>query len=303
MSLARSSFYEHMNLLRELSSDSLLTDVFPPVDAHNARAKILRNGLVVSSFSLLEHYVQGRLDEKIAELSSTRITYSMFDDKMRSFLSMNAVLGLGNRINFTDKSDRLSFAETHITRLAAIATNPPSYTGLGFSPKGSNVSGDDLRDLLAAFGIQNAWRALSQVVSSLGATRVSLKDDFVNLSRSRNRAAHRSTTNLATADLQTHLDTAVLVGLSIDILLSNAINAFIKERTAASATASANSLPLNFRFLDQQVDNTWNEKVGSAGRVVKKYPSRMAAVAGATARAAKNYIVVRDLRSIPVELL
>jgi hypothetical protein len=300
---ARSTFYERIGLLRELSDDSLLTDTFPPNDAHNIRATILRNGLVVSAFSLLEGYLRDRIDENILTLTNARMTYGMLGEKLRRLLSQDAILGLGNRINFIDKAERLSFAETNISRLAAHPASPIGYTGLGFSPKGSNISVDDLQALLSAFEIQQPWQSLSRTCSNLGATRISIQNDFVNLIRNRNKAAHDSTTNTPTSDLRTHIDTALLVGMGIDIILTNAIGAFVRERTLDAAINSANLLPLTCRFLDAEGKDAWKEKIGANGRTIKRYADKLSAKNGAQARVGGTLIVLRDLRSIPIELL
>jgi RiboL-PSP-HEPN len=300
---ARDVFYERIGLLRELSNDSLLIDIFPPSAVHNMRATILRNGLVVSAFSLLESYLQDRIDENIAKMNTAQMGYAVLGEKLRRLLSLDAILGLGNRINFIDRSDRLTFAEANISKLTGNGASPIGYTGLGFSPKGSNISSDDLHNLLTAFEVQNPWQSLARIVSNMGATRVNLQNDFINLIRSRNKAAHETTTNTATADLRTHLDTALLVGMSIDILLTNAVGAFVKEQTLVAAASIANLPPLNCRFLDQDANDEWREKVGISGRTIKRYRDKSAAKTGALARAGDALVVVRDLRSIPIELL
>ena len=300
---ARTDFYSRIGLIQDLSDKALLTDTFPHNAAHNTGATILRNGLVVSAFSLLEGYLQERIDETIIELRRSSIDYLMLGDKLRKLLSLDAIVGLGTRLGFVDKSDKLAFAEASIARLAGSSGSPINYTGLGFSPKGSNVSGEDVQIVLAAFGIQNPWQSMGSVISSLGATRLSIKDDFRNFARARNKAAHDSATNITTSDLKTYLDTALLVGMASDIILTNAVAAFVSEQTLSAATTSANILPPNYRFLDQDQNGRWKEKIGTAGRTIKLHADKLAAVGEALRRARRLIVVVRDTRAIPVELI
>lgn len=303
MSQARETFYGTINTMRELARIPLLTDVFPPSAIHNTQAGILRNGLVISSFSLVESYIDDRLDEKIQDLARARMSYPAFGENLRSFLALDAIAGLSNRLSFVDKPDRLTFAENHVVRIAALLQSPPSYTGLGFSPKGSNVSASDIKVLLAAFGVKDPWRALSRLCGDLGASRLSLHDDFQNFVRARNKAAHDSTTNIASSDLETHLETALLIGISTDIALSHAIDSFVKQRNSAAAEHSANNLALKYRFLDPDITGVWSERLGSNGRTIKKYADGIEARAGARSRSHAAPIVVRDTRSIPAELM
>ncbi|MFC0239343.1 HEPN domain-containing protein [Rhodopseudomonas telluris] len=300
---ARIDFYSRIELIRDLSDNPLLMDTFPHNDAHNTRAAILRNGLVVSAFSLLESYLQRRVDETIVEMQRSQIGYSMLGEKLRKLLSLDAIIGLATRLGFTDKAERLAFAEANIVRLAGGPALPINYTGLGFSPKGSNVSGDDIQTLLAAFGVQSPWQCIGNVISSLGATRLSARDDFLNFARARNKAAHDSTTNIATSDLKTYLDTALLVGMASDIIVTNAVAAFVSERTPTSATNLANALPLSYRFLDRDQNGLFKEKVSTIGRTIRLHPDKESAVSSALRRARRLTIVVRDSRATPIELI
>lgn len=304
MSPARKIFYEALNAMRETIRDPLLTDSVIGSSQHNTRARILRNGLLVSSFSLLEAYLEDRLEEKVQELSASRIGYSSFTETLRAFLTVHAVTGLATRINFADKADRLQLAELHLLRTAGFRSNPPSYTGLGFSPKGSNVSEGDIKELFASFGVRDGWGHLSGLCSRLGSARLSLRDDFRNLHRARNKAAHDSATNIATSDLETHLATSLLIGMTVDIVLTYSINCFLKSRSVARAETAANNVAaLPIRFVDEQVGGSWIERVGQNGSPIKRYPDRTAATIAARARARTYPIVVRSSSRVPTELI
>ena len=304
MSLARRTFYETINVMREVAHDPLLTDSAVGSSQHNTRARILRNGLIISSFSLLEAYIEDRLEEKIQELSASRMSYSTFGEALQSFLTIDAITGLASRISFADRVDRLQLAETHITKASGFRAVPPSFTGLGFSPKGSNVSETDIKNLFAAFGVKDAWRYLSTLCGSLGSSRLSLRDDFRNFLRARNRAAHDSTTNIATSDAETHLATALLIGMTADIVITNSVYCFVRKRTLAEAEAAANNVSsLAIRFVDEQVGGSWLERVGINGNTIKRYSDRDTATNEARSRTRLLPIVVRNRGLVPTELV
>jgi hypothetical protein len=303
MSLSRRTFYETINLMRGLSRNPLLTDSALAASVHNNQARILRNGLLISSFSLLEAYIEDRLEEKIQDLSESKMSYATFGDSLRTFLTLDAITGLNTRVSFAEKADRLAFAEAEILRAAASQSTPPRYTALGFSPKGSNIVPADIKTLLAAFGVKDGWGFLSKVCANLGASRISLQDDFQNFFRTRNRAAHVSTTNVASGDLETHLGTALLTGISVDIALSNAIDCFVEEETIAAAESSARDIPDKFRFVDEQLSGIFHERIGLTGNTIKKYPDRPSATREVVSRKKALLIVFRDARLVPTELM
>ena len=303
MSLSRRTFYETLGVMRGLSRNSLLTDSVPSSVLHNNQARILRNGLVISSFSLVEAYIEDRLEEKIQDLSNSKMPYVTFGDSLRNFLTLDAITGLNTRMNFADKADRLAFAEAGILRAASFQSIPPKYTGLGFSPKGSNILPADIKSLLSAFGIKNGWGFLSKVCGNLGASRISLQDDFQNFFRARNKAAHDSAANTASGDLETHLGTALLTGMSVDIALTSAIDSFVTERTIATAEDAANKIPASFRFVDEQLNGSFLERIGLAGHTIKKHSDRALATKEVLSRRKVLLIVFRDTSSVPTVLM
>jgi hypothetical protein len=304
MSLPRRTFYENINVMRDVAQDPLLTDLAVGSSQHNTRARILRNGLIISSFSLLEAYIEDRLEEKMRDLSGSRISYSAFSEALRSFLTIDAIAGLVTKISFADKVDRLSLAERHIIKTAGFQAVPPSYTGLGFSPRGSNISETDIKNLFSAFGIRDAWGRLSALCGSLGSSRLSLREDFRNFLRARNRAAHDSATNIATSDVETHLVTSLLIGITSDIVITNAIHSFVRKRTLAEAEAAADNVSsLAIRFIDEQAGGSWIERITTNGNTIKRYSSRDAATQEASSRARLLPIVARDRSLVPTELV
>jgi hypothetical protein len=67
-----------------------------------------------------------------------------------------------------------------------------------------------------------------------------------------------------TADLETHLATALLIGLTSDIVITHAINCFLKKGSVAAVEIAANKVStLSVRFLDEQVGGLWVEEWGS----------------------------------------
>jgi hypothetical protein len=288
MSLARNVFYETVSVMRAVAQNPLLTDSAVGLSQHNVQARILRNGLIISSFSLMETYLEDRLEEKIRELSGSRIPYSSFSETLQTFLTVDAIAGMATKIGFADRSDRLQLAERHLVQTANFRAVPPIYTGLGFSPKGSNISEGDIKSLFAAFGVRDGWRRLSALCGNVGSSRLSLRDDFKNL----------------TADVETHLATALLIGLTSDIVITHAIDCFLKKRSLAAAETAANNVSsLSVRFLDEQVGGLWIERVGINGSVIKRYADRGLGKAEARSRSRLLPIVVRNSSLVPIELL
>lgn len=301
MGASRAEFFLTLRCMLRLSRTELLTDTFPPTDAHNVGARILRHGLSVTAFALLEKYSESCFSELMANIGTSPVKYPLFKDQLKKFLTIDAVSGLSNRISFLDPADRQPFVDSQIKLLAAYDSVPAVYTALGFSPRGSNVSNEDIKTAFVACGVEKPWDKLSQIATAVGSSRVSLSSDYQNLAKTRHSSAHNPTGNVTSSDLQTNIDTAIVIGIAIDVLSSAIAKAFSGARSPATLDSAIQGITHRFRFIDEQPDGSWMERID--GRAVKKYANEAAAINGALARSRRASIIARDTRQVPVAMI
>lgn len=301
MSASRQEFFSTLRHMLSLTKEPLLTDTFPPAAAHNIGARMLRHGLSVSAFALLEKYSERCFSELVSRIGASPVKYPLFGDKLKRFLTIDAVSGLSNRIHFLDGPDKQTYADHQIRLLASYSSIPAVYSALGFSPKGSNVSHEDIKTAFGAFGVQAPWDKLSGIATAVGSSRVSLSSDYQNLAKTRHSSAHDPTGNVATADLETNIETAIIIGIAIDVLASALSEAFARASTPTKLAAAITGIVHAFRFIDQQSDGTWLERVNN--RTVKRYSNELAASTGALSRRRSGIVVARDIRQVPVALI
>jgi len=301
MSPARSSFYDTIKIIRELTADPQIIDSTAHSSYHNNRARILRSGRVVSAFSNFETYVEDRLEEIFQELPKSRIGYQYFDHLLKRFFSVQALNGLNRRIRFAEKHDQITTAETELPRIAGILQSPPTFTSLAIKSRGTNISGGDIEDTLKSFGLKHSWNKIRLVCNTIGSARLSPKDDFLNFKRARNKCAHDSNTNIPTADLVEHVNTAISLAISFDILMTYAVDCLVSSPTYKKATQRADSCSFRVRFLDDDGKGGWREHSGQSSRAYRRHHD-LRGLEYAKTRPKVGY-VVRDSRQIPVRLL
>jgi|GEM_PF-3789058 len=209
--------------------------------------------------------------------------------------------GLNNRVQFLDQNDKQPYVDRHIRLLSSYDIEPPIYTALGFSPRGSNVSDSDVSNAFKAFGIDSPWHRLSAIATAIGNSRVSLSDDYKALARTRHSSAHNPSGNVTSSDLSTNIELAIVIGIAIDVLTSAIAATYVKARNPAQLNASIGTIGYSFRFVDEQPDGSWVERFGQ--RTVKAYPSESAAYIGAIGRRNAGRVVARDVRKVPLAIL
>ncbi len=299
----RSEFYSTLRQMLLVSEFDLLTDRYPPNDRHNISARILRQGLAISAFASLEKYLESRTEFLVSEIPNSRITDTAMGDELREFLSVDAIRGLANRLNFSEPALRQSFADTHLASLARYSSSPAAYTALGFSPRGSNVSDADIHKVLKVFGVDKPWDKLGKIAREIGSTRISLKQDYISLSRTRHKSAHQPNTNIPSTDLRSHIEIAVLIGICFDCACRIISRAMTIAKDFGSFESLVQGTALEFRFLDLEIGGTCAERISGSMNVIRRYKDETSAISGSLLRKGHRNIVLRDIQSIPIAMI
>lgn len=181
MAIDQREFYTSLRSMRELTSHALLVDKAPNEVEHNIRARILRHGIVVCSFSSVETYLGDRLEKVFQRIAQVGFPYSSFSADLQNFLLVEAISGLENKLRFLPKADKLQFADSAIRNISKFDSQHPTFTTFGFSPKGSNMNESDVVVALKALGIASPWPVMSQYATQIGSSSLSLKDDFESI--------------------------------------------------------------------------------------------------------------------------
>jgi len=289
--------------MRKTAINPLLQDQgISPLTDHNIGARILRLGLSVTAFSMLESRLQVLFSKFMSDISNSAIPYRDHSDAFKTFVTVNAISGLKNEIDLKRGSiEKIRFAEKNITKFSASVLHPAMYNGFGFSPKGSNVGADDVRDAFKAIGVQHPWRKLTEITKDMGSARADLESDFKNLAVARHRSAHNPNANIASTDLLTNIDVAGLVATAVGALLQTLMPIFKTATDISSLQSQCIAPTVIFRFLDLTPRGMWAEK-SLAGKVMVRHAKLDDAVRVACARRGNRAVVSRSASLVPLSL-
>ena len=305
MSAARLSLFENAKTVGAIITEQYMMDDGLASSLHNQRARILRNGVVVCLFNMLEQFLKDRFAELVQGLSGASISFSDFPDPLKNLLSIRAVKGLRGYLNVSDRTQRLSLFHTHIGPIGGMNETPPIYSHLGFGYERSNIQEQDVAGTLGAFGVVDGWRLMRDVAARAGIARPSLRDDFQIIGALRNKAAHDPATNTGTFDLQMAANIVMATAIGFDLIATATVQAFCSLPSTHRISQAVQAPLVGLRFLDYRGGDLWGEKSEAAKRYVRVHPNLLAAKAMATARPASRSetTVVRSASLIPLEWL
>ena len=105
---ARESLLSTLAVLKDCLNDAaLLVDMAPHNVAHNARARMLRQGLAVLVFSTVETFVRERTSEVLRSFTNPSLAFADLSPALQKATTLGALEGVRFRLKFQPPSQKI----------------------------------------------------------------------------------------------------------------------------------------------------------------------------------------------------
>lgn len=272
MSAAYDDFWATICTLRELSE--ALGDVLPGTQGTRSANHIRLNGLHVVAFAALEDFIRRRAHEVISWLGTEGVRLDSFPHWLQMLILQGTIEGINFSLSRTDKDDRVTLLQLQGLLLSSSGEIDQSFTPSEyfFGRAASNISRDDVRELLEAFGLGEKFACLNEVTTLLEMTSLgSIDSVFTGLAKNRHRAAHSFGLDYKLSDFRSDMATALpLFAFAFDTSISQCAQALRKtvvtDKAAFEKFSASASIVRTVEFDPAQ--SRWHEY--RLGKTIKK---------------------------------
>lgn len=283
------------------SVDSVLISRALTEVEHNEKVKMLRNGMAIIGFTILEDFIKKRVGEILKGIGSTTVSFNSLPLKIREAATVSALRGIQNRADTLKRNaeDHIAFIQNETFFISS--TKEPIYEisefALGWDK--SNISADDIAAFLNIFNVKDGWPAIQQISSAISITLLNSKEIFKNAASRRHKAAHNAAADSLYTELQEFVSQAKVIALGFDSLLSKSLNhiennnvSFLSERTKTEFNQ------LKFRFIIED-NGRWKEFRPTITRAIKveRLLSALRPAALVRARNNKEILIIKSARN------
>jgi hypothetical protein len=187
--------------------------------------------------------------------------------------------------------------------LASTKTGALEISPLALLWDGSNLNSEDLKAILRALGVKDAWRKMSSLCKEAGFGVLDAKATFNDFARNRHRAAHIADHDASVLAIRSLPRSALAVAFAFDALASKAAHLchlarpdYLRDDFELNAT----DVPL--RFLDDR-GGKWAELKQGSSRAHRIHATLNGGRISAMQRsvAAGETLVIRDRTGQPIE--
>jgi hypothetical protein len=276
----------------------------PTETEHNARARVLRNGLAVVGYALLEDFLRNRTVEVVERIGDGHTPF----EELPKGIKLAATEGVFNAVRFQQRfmdrrdPDMILTLQEHARHVASTAESSYSLSPFSFVHEQSNISSKDIEKVLQAFKVTSPWSAMGSVAGSCGVGVFALKDAFEAAANRRHAAAHQADADIEYGDLSDYDVEALGVAVGFDLLISRALRQILDANVAylsRNGTIAGNHI--GTRTLRYDGKKWWREVLTGNTRATNRNPSLQTLRVGAIGRARTGgqAVIVQDERGLP----
>lgn len=269
----------------------------------NRTATLIRKGLGIVAFNILEDFIKERTNEMFVSVSSSLATFGMLPDELREAATLGAIKGLAARAILTKKEqgDWINLIQLEALKINSTAQSSRyDISGLSLMSEGSNIYATDIPKALKCLNIDGGWSTLQEISLLINGGIPSLAQSFSNISSRRHKAAHVANFDYEHGWLQESINEILAISCTFDIALTAGCRKLHKKpHISLGKTRLENEIKCRFLIHNPNIGMYHEKTSPTATRSVKNWNNYQSAVQILVPRCLRDdqYLIVLNSQS------
>jgi hypothetical protein len=295
---AKTELIERLKYLDSAAALPALIDIGIATSEHNSVANLLRKGLSIVAFNILEDFIKNKAFESLNNISGSGISYTNLPDDLQEYAISGALASLNFQSTIL-KKENLNYKliiQQETQKIASTLGTPFSLSKYSLLSSGSNIVAREVNEFLRAFGIQNGWHQLKLISDAIGGGIPDLAQAFNLASQRRHSSAHSASFTYNSSWLANIKSEIIAIGASLDIVVTARCRQANKLPLIPLMSQILNE-ELNFRFLELH-GSIYKETKTIGGRSKKNWTDLNNAIASLQPLLSrrKEFLIILDSR-------
>jgi len=255
----------------ENSSDAVLVTRALTETVHNEKVRMLRNGMAIIGFTILEDFIKNRMSEVLKSIGSSRVNFNQLPSKLKDATTIGALKGIKTRAEVlkTNSNDYITFIQDESKFVSSTQDSVFELSKYSIGWDKFNVSASDISNFLSIFNVDGGWQAIQKISAAININLTNPNEIYKNISARRHKAAHNIDADSLLTDLQNHVSQSCVIAFAFDTLISHSLMQIDVLNTAfLNEDIKTTFEDLSFRFILEN-NNKWREYKGSSSRAYR----------------------------------
>lgn len=293
---AKTELFDRLTYLDAAVKGSYLIDIGIQQSEHNGSANLLRKGLSIVAFNILEDFIKNKAKETLTHVSNSDIIFSNLSESLQKDSILGALnsLAFRARIIKKDGGDWQSLIQSESLKIHSTKNDNFQLSEFSLVSSGSNIAAEEVTSLLRAFSIDGGWNKLKSVSDKINGGVTDLNQAYKNATERRHNSAHAAEFRYEHSWLSGIKREILSIAASLDILLTARCRQ-IDSDTTKNITEHDIENALNFRYLEKH-DQVYKDTSIIGSRSRKNWVSLESAVANIKPKLVNdnNFLIVLD---------
>lgn len=293
---AKQELFDRLQYLQAATALPVIIDVGIAPSTHNGLANLLRKGLGIVAFNMLEDYIKNRSYEALQFLSDSTVAFNKLPESLQTAAISGALAALGfkSKLLKKDGGDWKSLVQEEALKIHSTKQAVFELSKYSFFSASSNIGESEVPDLMKAFGIGGGWNQLKDISDRINGGLPDLAQAYKNAAARRHSSAHSAGFRYDYQWLLEIRNEILTICASLDLLLSarcRQVAASLGKNVDAHDIQAA----LNFRFLETH-GSSFKETTAIGGRAKKLWGDRQQAIISIvpTLHARNEFLIILD---------
>jgi len=228
---------------------------------HNEKVRMLRNGMSIIGYTILEDFIKRRTGEILKEISLTSCNFNALPDKLKDAVTYSALKGINTRAESLKRNseDYMTFIQNETGFISSTKNSVYEFSEYSVGWDKSNLNSNDISDILGIFNVDGGWSSIQLLSSRINSSILQPNQVFKNFAMNRHKSAHNTDADSLLTDLESFIVQSKTIAFCFDSLLNRSL-AYIKQNNQSFLNTSLKTKPLDIkiRYLIE-VNGSWKE--------------------------------------------
>jgi hypothetical protein len=270
MSSAKSNFITRIDtfnsiIIPEQANDISLNSKALNEILHNEKVRMLRNGMSIIGFTILEDFIKRRTGEILKSIGTTNCNFNLLPEKLKESVTFQALKGINSRAETLKRNseDYISFIQNETGFISSTKNSVFEFSEYSIGWDKSNLNSTDISKILGVFNVLGGWNSIQILSSLINCSLLNPNEIFKNFAMNRHKSAHNTDADSLLTDLESFIYQSKTIAFCFDALINKSLS-YIRLNDSNFLNGSTKTDPTNIkiRYL-LEVNGKWKEYVNS----------------------------------------
>ncbi len=228
---------------------------------HNEKVRMLRNGMSIIGFTILEDFIKRRIGEILKIIGTTGCTFNSLPEKLKEDVTFYALKGINSRAETLKRNseDYITFIQNETGFISSTKNSVYELSEYSIGWDKSNLNSKDISDILGTLNVEGGWNSIQRLSSIINCSILNPDQVFKNFAMNRHKAAHNTDADSLLTDLESFIEQSKIIAFCFDSLICKSLS-YIRSNNInfLSLTLKTKPLDIKIRYLNQ-VAGKWKE--------------------------------------------